>query len=73
MHAQLHPDSSHYLHLGAAHRVKTSYLHPEEESLGTSFKLQHKDPSRRALAHPFELAVVGEDDQVLKRDIRKAS
>lgn len=41
------------------------YLHPEEESFGTRFELQHINSPGRALIHPFELAVVGKDDQVL--------
>lgn len=45
------------------HRVV--YLHPEEESFGSCFKLQHINSSGCALIHPFELAVVGKDDQIL--------
>lgn len=45
--------------------VCAAYLHPEEESFGASFELQHIDPSGGALAHPFELTVVRENDQVL--------
>lgn len=41
------------------------YLHPEEESFGARFKLQHINSSGCALIHPFELAVIGKDDQIL--------
>lgn len=39
-----------------------SYLHPEEESFGASFKLQHINSSSGALVDPFELTVIWEDD-----------
>lgn len=41
------------------------YLHPEEESFGARFKLQHINSSGRALIHPFELTVVGKNDKIL--------
>lgn len=41
------------------------YLHPEEESFGARFKFQHINSSCRALIHPFELTVVGKNDQIL--------
>lgn len=44
-------------------------LHPEEESFGAGFKLQHVDTARGALVDPLELAVIGEDDQVLNGDV----
>lgn len=44
-----------------------AHLHPEKESFGSSFKLQHIHSARCALIHPFELAVIGEDNQVLER------
>lgn len=47
------------------------YLHPEEESFGARFKLQHINPSGRALIDPFELAVVGKDDQILNEGKEK--
>ena len=42
-----------------------TYLNPEEQSLGSSFELQHIHPSCSALAHPLELTVIREDDEVL--------
>lgn len=45
-----------------------SYLHPEEQSLGSSFELQHIDPSGGALVHPLELTVIWEYYQVLEQD-----
>lgn len=50
-----------------------AYLHPEEESFGASFKLQHINSSSGALVHPFELTVVREDDQVLIQSMRGVS
>lgn len=50
-----------------------AYLHPEEESFGSSFELQHKDPSGGALVHPFELTVIREDDQVLNQDMKRVN
>lgn len=43
------------------------HLHPEEKPFGPGLELQHVDPSGGALVHPFELAVIREDDQILKR------
>lgn len=51
-------------------KVCAAYLHPEEEPFGTSFELQHKDPSGGALVHPFELTVIREDDQILNQDMK---
>lgn len=51
--------------------IRSSYLHPEEESLGTSLELEHVDASRRALVHLLELAVVREDDQILEQQQQK--
>ena len=48
-----------------------AYLHPEEESFGAGFELQHINSSSGALVHPFELAVIGEDDQVLNQGDKK--
>lgn len=48
-----------------------AYLHPEEESFGTSFELQHIDPSGGALVHPFELTVIRKDDQILNQDMKR--
>lgn len=42
-----------------------AYLHPEEESFGAGFELQHINSSSGALVHTFELAVIREDDEVL--------
>lgn len=44
------------------------YLHPEEESFGARFKLQHINSSGRALIHPFELTVVGKNDKILNEE-----
>lgn len=52
--------------------ITSSYLHPEEESLGTGLELEHVDAPRRALVHPLELAVVRKDDQILEQQQRHA-
>lgn len=48
-----------------------SYLNPEEESFGAGFELQHIDPSGGALAHSFELTVIGKDDQILNQNMKR--
>ena len=42
-----------------------AHLHPKEESLRAGFELQHINTAGGALAHPFELAVIRENDQIL--------
>lgn len=49
------------------YRASSSHLHPEEQSLGASLKLQHIDTSCGALRHPLEFTVIREDDQVLEQ------
>ena len=51
--------------------TQLAYLHPEEESFGAGFKLQHINSSAGALVHPFELTVIREDDQVLNEDVKE--
>lgn len=60
-------------HLPAHKQTQTScvhtdsHLHPEEQSLGASFKLQHVDTSGGALVNPLEFTVIREDDQILEQ------
>lgn len=43
-------------------KLTSSHLHPEEESFGTSLKLEHVDAPCRALVHSLKFAVIREDD-----------
>lgn len=47
--------------------TKPMYLHPKEEPLGASLKLEDVDPAAGALRHTLELAVIRKDDQILQR------
>lgn len=51
--------------VGVGSTRRATDLKPEEEPLGAGLELQHVHPPRGALVHPLELAVIGEDDEVL--------
>lgn len=48
------------------YRLLATNLHPEEEPLGSRLELQYVHAAGRALRHPLELAVIGENDQILE-------
>ena len=45
--------------------VGLPYLHPEKETLGASFELEHVHTSCGTLRNPFELTVIRENYEVL--------
>ena len=47
------------------HSHKPTHLHPEEHALAAGLELEDVDPAGGAGRHVHELAVVGEDGQVL--------